>query len=134
MDEIINSDVTKDIIESLRRSTQAMKGGIMPVGGIDGIQETMDELQAELQASQEVTDTIYKGLDGVGGSGFNDDDESTLVDELNSLLRDTGEDEIDLPVLDKLLPSVPSTITKRSNGGGAVAEQPVEDQPSPLLI
>lgn len=119
IDEIINSDVTKDIIESLRRSTQAMKGGVLPMGGVDGVQETMDELQAELQASQEVTDTIYRGLDGVGGVIMMGEecDESTLVDELNSLLRDNyGEDEvIPVEILDKI-PSPPtpsSTITKR---------------------
>ena len=38
MDEIVSSDVTKDIIESLRRSTQAMKGSITPMGGIEGVQ------------------------------------------------------------------------------------------------
>lgn len=38
IDEIIHSDVTKDIIDSLRRSTLAMKGGIVPMGGVDGVQ------------------------------------------------------------------------------------------------
>ena len=98
----------------------------------------MDELQAELQASQEVTDTIYRGLDGVGGTAMGvDDDDATLVDELNSLLRDTGEAEVavDLSVFSKI-PSVPfvSSITKRSvhqdgdaiegeEGGAAVSLQ-----------
>jgi hypothetical protein len=115
IDEIINSDVTKDIIDSLRRSTLAMKGGIVPMGGVDGVQETMDELQAELQASQDVTDTIYRGLDGVGFANTEDDD-ATLVDELNSLLRDTGEEEVEVvessSVFASKIPSPPS-MTKR---------------------
>ena len=88
MDEIINSDVTKDIIESLKKSTVAMRAGM--VGGIDGVQETMDDLQVELQVSQDVTDAIYNGLSQNDG-GL--DDETSLVEELNSFLRDNGEEE-----------------------------------------
>lgn len=35
MDEIVNSNVTRDIIDSLRRSTEAMKGQLLPMGGME---------------------------------------------------------------------------------------------------
>jgi hypothetical protein len=38
IDEIINSDVTREIIDSLRRSTEAMKGQVLPMGGVEGVQ------------------------------------------------------------------------------------------------
>lgn len=52
VDEIVNTDVTKDIVESLKRSTQAMKNKGFNIGGPEGVQDTMDELQNELQSCQ----------------------------------------------------------------------------------
>lgn len=52
VDEIINTDVTKDILESLRMSTQGMKNKGSNMGGVEGVQDTMDELQNELQVCQ----------------------------------------------------------------------------------
>lgn len=98
VDEIVNTDVTKDIVESLKRSTQAIKNKGFNIGGVEGVQDTMEELQNELQMCQEVTDTIYKGFNnavGELGSGYRDDiTEEDLVDELNMLLREEGEEEI----------------------------------------
>ena len=59
------------------------------MGGIDGVQETMDDLQNELMAAQEVTDAIHKGIsmpayDTAAGGGEDDDD--ALLLELDSLL------------------------------------------------
>lgn len=88
IDEIINSDVTKDIINSLQRSTEAMRNQGLPMGGIEGVQETMDDLQNELMAAHEVTEAIHKGMDmpGMMGGVGDDDDDDTLLLELDSLL------------------------------------------------
>lgn len=91
IDEIINSDVTRDIIDSLRRSTEALKGQVVPMGGVEGVQEVVDDLQSELATSQEVMDAIYRNMPS--GAADLDGDES-LVSELNAMLRDSGEDEI----------------------------------------
>jgi hypothetical protein len=92
IEEIINSDVTKDIIDSLRRSTQAMRNQGMPLGGIEGVQETMDDLQTEIMSAQEVTDAVHKGINiDATGDIITEED---LVNELNLLLRDEGEEEI----------------------------------------
>lgn len=134
VDEIANSDMTQDIINSLKRSTEAMKLHCVPAGGVDGIQETMDDLQTELQNAAEITDIIHKGTSaavnsmmmstkdsGRYGMYYNYDDQlqdgyetgddpemDGLVKELNYLLRDSDVDE--LPAF----PQIPSSDT-RSN-------------------
>ena len=92
----------------------------------------MDDLQSELQASQEVTDAIYKGL-SLGVDGMDPDDEATLIGELNSLLRDTGEEEVsyNMDVLNQM-PHPPSTSVSL-NLGGAMARSPRRPHSEPLL-
>ena len=65
MDEIVSSDVTKDIIESLRRSTQAMKGSITPMGGIEGVQVNYIQLSLHLVIPYP-TGTLHCPLVGPG--------------------------------------------------------------------
>lgn len=118
IDEIINSDVTKDIINSLQRSTEAMRNQGLPMGGIEGVQETMDDLQSELTAAQEVTDAIHRGMDMPGAAGMDDCDDDMLLLELDSLLlEDDG--------------SVLGTPALRTAVSPAAAEQPPRNK-SPL--
>lgn len=152
IDEIINSDVTREIIDSLRRSTEAMKGQVLPMGGVEGVQETVDDLQAEMAASQDMQDAIYKGLaalppmntivEGEEGDG----NEESLIHELNSFLEDadlrdsnaaTNTTSAGLDAMITAMPDVPSaaitasTTSVRSTSissaaswqdGGALAE------------
>jgi hypothetical protein len=149
IDEIINSDVTRDIIDSLRRSTEALKGQAVPMGGVEGVQEIVDELQTELMASQEVTDTIYKGMSSSLTGMVDADDDDSLLLELNSMLREEGEEEVPLdPSLTSLLstedmPSVPllqplllrrrgDQVNEHQGTGGG--QPPPPPEPHPMLV
>lgn len=87
-----------------------MKGHVIPMGGVEGVQETVDDLQAEMAASQEMQDAIFRGLAGlppmntiVEGGEDNELNEDSLVRELNVLLGETE----DVGTLDNLIGGMP---------------------------
>lgn len=71
-----------------------------PLGGVDKVQETMDDLQAELQSAQDITDAINRiATDAFGvvaassGAGCVDGmSEEELMSELDALLLLEEED------------------------------------------
>jgi hypothetical protein len=131
MDEIANSDMTKDIINSLKKSTEAMKAHCIPAGGIDGVQEAMDDLQTELQNAQEITDIIHRGTTSLSSMSTAPDlstmDDRELLEELNSLLLEDGDKELlELPEVDRNRPQ----LMKDSRSTGPAEEPDLKSGPA----
>lgn len=69
--------------------------------GKQGIQETVDDLQAEIASSQEVQEAIYKGLSSMPplndstmyAEGSQEDEETLLVRELEEFLQEGAGEE-----------------------------------------
>lgn len=91
VDQVLHSDITRDIVDSFRQSIAAIRSSGTQLGTPDTINDFMDELQTELQNATDITDALYGKasageLGGAGGLEAHDDDD--LVRELDQILRD----------------------------------------------
>jgi hypothetical protein len=130
IDAIINSDIQRDIIGGLKWSTEAVRGYMEPMGGVEGVSETVSDLQTELDNAKQISDALFEMpmmTNIMGGGDSNRDDkgldmEASLLQELNTLLQDEDEEPLDiiLPNVPSCFPSVAST-TGTTTGTAAAA-------------
>lgn len=59
IDQVMHSDITRDIIDSFKKSAAAIKSSGTQLGPPDSINDFMEELQAQMQTANEVADTVY---------------------------------------------------------------------------
>lgn len=92
VDQVLHSDITRDIVDSFRQSIAAIRSSGTQLGTPDTINDFMDELQTELQNATDITDALYgkasstgELLGGAGDLDLHDDD---LVRELDQILLD----------------------------------------------
>lgn len=59
LDQVLHSDITRDIVESFKKSMVAIKSSGTQLGPPDSVNDLMEEMQNDLQSANEVTDTVY---------------------------------------------------------------------------
>lgn len=91
LDQVLHSDITRDIMESFKKSMVAIKSSGTQLGPPDSVNDLMEEMQNELQSATEVTDTVYSRQfslhhhGGLDGNGDEPTDEELML-ELDQML------------------------------------------------
>lgn len=126
IDAIINSDIQREIIGGLKWSTEAMRDQMVPMGGVEGVSETVSDLERELQNAKEISEALFNMpmmtniMTGSADEDGWENAEDSLLHELNALLLDEDEEPLHLP-------SVPSSVPSSSPNTPAFNKAQTQD-------
>lgn len=82
-----NININREALEAQRAGAAALAGVTRQMGGVDAVEETMDQVEEGLQDADEIGQAMARGI-----GGMNDADEDELLAELEGLEQE-GLDE-----------------------------------------